>query len=87
MSTKATHHRRLAIRKHSPVTPERSSGRRGHHMARRYSHIVIGAGSLGSAPAYRLARAGATDVLVLEQFALGHGRGGSDDHSRLIRHA
>lgn len=56
-------------------------------MTRRYSHIVIGAGALGSATAYRLARAGARDVLVLEQFALGHGRGGSDDHSRLIRHA
>lgn len=56
-------------------------------MTRRYRHIVIGAGSLGSATAFRLARAGATDVLVLEQFSLGHGRGGSDDHSRLIRHA
>ena len=54
---------------------------------RHYSHIVVGAGALGSAAAYRLARAGATDVLVIEQFPLGHGRGGSDDHSRIIRHA
>ena len=54
---------------------------------RHYNHIVVGAGALGSAAAYRLARAGATDVLVIEQFPLGHGRGGSDDHSRIIRHA
>lgn len=56
-------------------------------MNGRYAHIVIGAGALGSATAYWLARAGITDVLVLEQFALGHGSGGSDDHSRLIRHS
>jgi monomeric sarcosine oxidase len=56
-------------------------------MGNRYSHIVIGAGALGSATAYWLARAGVTDVLVLEQFELGHGRGGSDDHSRMIRHS
>lgn len=28
-------------------------------------------------------RSGATDVLVLEQFALGHGRGAYGDHSRI----
>src|SRR5262249_8249910 len=49
--------------------------------------IVIGAGALGTATAYRLAQAGATDVLVLEQFELGHTRGASEDHSRIIRHA
>jgi sarcosine oxidase len=52
-----------------------------------YDHIVVGVGALGSATAYRLARAGAGRVLAIEQFALGHGRGGSDDHSRIIRHA
>jgi len=51
------------------------------------SHIVIGAGALGSAAAYRLALAGAGDVLVLEQFELGHGKGTSWDRSRVIRHA
>jgi len=56
-------------------------------MKRSYAVIVIGAGGLGSAAAYRLARAGTTDVLVLEQFALGHDRGASEDHSRIIRHA
>lgn len=53
----------------------------------RYDHIVVGIGALGSATAYRLARAGAGRVLAIEQFAFGHGRGGSDDHSRIIRHA
>jgi sarcosine oxidase len=52
-----------------------------------YDHIVVGVGALGSATAYRLGRAGAGRVLAIEQFALGHGRGGSDDHSRIIRHA
>ena len=56
-------------------------------MKRSYSYIVIGAGALGSAAAYRLAKAGARDVLVLEQFELGHGKGASEDHSRIIRHS
>jgi sarcosine oxidase len=47
-------------------------------------YVVIGLGGLGSAAAYRLARAGA-GVLGLEQFALGHDRGASQDHSRIIR--
>lgn len=56
-------------------------------MKTAYDHIVIGAGALGSAAAYRLAEAGHTDVLVLEQYELGHTRGASEDHSRIIRHA
>lgn len=56
-------------------------------MKQTYRHIVIGAGALGSAAAYRLARAGEPDVLVLEQFGLGHTMGASEDHSRIIRHA
>lgn len=56
-------------------------------MKKSYSHIVIGAGALGTAAAYRLAKAGSADVLVLEQFALGHTLGASEDHSRIIRHA
>jgi monomeric sarcosine oxidase len=56
-------------------------------MTSHRSHIVIGAGALGSAAAYALARAGVTDVLVIEQFDLGHARGASEDHSRIIRHA
>jgi sarcosine oxidase len=55
-------------------------------MGRGHSFIVVGAGALGSAAAYWLTRAGATDVLVLDQYALGHGFGASEDHSRIIRH-
>jgi sarcosine oxidase len=46
--------------------------------------LVIGLGGLGSAAAYWLARGGAR-VIGLERFALGHDRGASQDHSRIIR--
>lgn len=45
---------------------------------------VVGLGGLGSAAAYSLARRG-VDVVGLEQFELGHVRGASHDHSRIIR--
>jgi sarcosine oxidase len=45
---------------------------------------VIGLGGLGSAAAYWLARAGKA-VVGLERFELGHVRGASHDHSRIIR--
>jgi sarcosine oxidase len=45
---------------------------------------VIGLGGLGSAAAYWLARRG-VDVVGFEQFELGHVRGASHDHSRIIR--
>jgi sarcosine oxidase len=47
--------------------------------------IVVGCGGLGSAALYRLARRLGGGVLGLEQFALGHDRGASQDHSRIIR--
>jgi sarcosine oxidase len=53
----------------------------GEHRA---DVVVVGLGGIGSAAAYWCARAGA-DVVGLEQFQLGHTRGGSHDHSRLIR--
>lgn len=56
-------------------------------MKTSFAHIVVGAGALGSATAYWLARSGVRDVLVLEQFSLGHDRGASGDSSRIIRHA
>ncbi len=56
-------------------------------MTQGYSHIVIGAGAIGSAAAYWLSNAGAERVLVLEQFDLGHSLGSSGDHSRIIRRA
>ena len=45
---------------------------------------VVGLGGLGSAAAYWLARDG-VDVVGFEQFELGHVRGASHDHSRIIR--
>jgi sarcosine oxidase len=45
---------------------------------------VVGLGGLGSATAYWLARQG-IDVVGFEQFELGHVRGASHDHSRIIR--
>lgn len=50
-----------------------------------YRHIVIGLGGLGSAAAYWLSQSQGEDVLGIEQFDLGHHRGESDDHSRIIR--
>src|SRR5512134_1267231 len=47
-------------------------------------YLIIGAGSMGSATAYHLARAGRS-VLLLEQFDLGHTRGSSHGESRIIR--
>ena len=54
-------------------------------MKRHYDTIVLGLGGLGSAALYRLARRLGGDVLGLEQFELDHGRGSSQDHSRIIR--
>src|SRR5215510_5674279 len=50
-----------------------------------YEFIVVGCGGIGSAAAYWLAREAGAEVLGLEQFALGHDRGESQDHSRIIR--
>jgi sarcosine oxidase len=50
-----------------------------------YEYIVVGVGGVGSAAAYWLSREAGGDVLALEQFHLGHDRGGSEDHSRIIR--
>ena len=52
--------------------------------SRIYDVIVIGAGGMGSATAYHLAKSGA-DVLVLEQFQRGHTFGSSHGETRIIR--
>jgi sarcosine oxidase len=49
-----------------------------------YDVAVVGLGAIGSAAAYWCARRGAT-VVGLERFDLGHERGASGDHSRIIR--
>jgi sarcosine oxidase len=49
-----------------------------------FEHLIIGAGGMGSAAAYHLAREGRS-VLLLEQFDIGHARGSSHGDSRIIR--
>ena len=57
-------------------------------MSQHYRVIVIGCGAIGAATAYWLSRRlGGDAVLALEQYELGHSRGASEDHSRVIRHA
>ena len=50
-----------------------------------YEYIVIGLGGLGSGALYWLAKRAGASVLGLEQYELGHERGASEDHSRIIR--
>ena len=54
-------------------------------MKSEYEYIVVGLGGLGSAAAYWLSRRAGKEVLGIEQFELGHVRGESQDHSRIIR--
>jgi sarcosine oxidase len=49
-------------------------------------HVIIGAGAMGSAAAYHLARRG-EPVVLIEQFALGHNRGSSHGAARITRHS
>ena len=48
--------------------------------------VVLGAGSMGAAAAYHLARRGRPALLV-EQFAPGHARGSSHGSARIARHS
>jgi sarcosine oxidase len=50
----------------------------------RYDAIVVGAGAMGSASAWQLARRGGS-VLLLEQFQPGHTRGSSHGSGRIFR--
>ncbi len=50
-----------------------------------YRVVVLGLGGIGSAAAYWASRRLGSEVLGLEQFELGHARGSSEDHSRIIR--
>src|SRR4051794_38030736 len=54
------------------------------HIAAR--NVILGAGAMGSAAAYHLARRG-EPVLLVEQFALGHDRGSSHGTARITRHS
>ena len=53
----------------------------------RFTCAVIGLGAIGSGAAYWLARRLGGEVVAFEQFPLGHQRGSSQDHSRVIRHS
>ena len=53
-------------------------------MSSDFEYLIIGAGGMGSAAAYHLARDGRS-VLLLEQFEIGHTRGSSHGESRIIR--
>jgi sarcosine oxidase len=52
----------------------------------RYKNVVLGAGAMGSATAYQLAKRG-EPVLLVEQFSLGHDRGSSHGAARITRHS
>ena len=52
---------------------------------RSFRYAIIGAGGIGSAAAYWLSRRAPGEVVCLEQWELGHARGASEDHSRIIR--
>lgn len=54
-------------------------------MHQDFEYIVLGLGGWGSAAAYWLSKRAGAGVLGLEQFELGHVRGESQDHSRIIR--
>jgi sarcosine oxidase len=54
-------------------------------MKNEFEYIVLGLGGIGSSAAYWLSRQAGSEVLGLEQFELGHSKGGSQDHSRIIR--
>ncbi|MDQ3660684.1 MAG: FAD-dependent oxidoreductase [Actinomycetota bacterium] len=51
---------------------------------RRYDVVVVGAGIMGSAAAWSLARTGAK-TLLLDRFRIGHDRGSSHGSSRIFR--
>jgi sarcosine oxidase len=56
-------------------------------MRRDFEAIVLGVGGIGAGALYWLSRRLGGDVLGIEQFELGHDRGSSQDHSRIIRYS
>jgi sarcosine oxidase len=56
-------------------------------MQRRiFPNVVLGAGAMGAAAAYQLARRG-EPVILIDQFAIGHDRGSSHGVARITRHS
>ncbi|HEY7839931.1 MAG TPA: N-methyl-L-tryptophan oxidase [Gammaproteobacteria bacterium] len=56
-------------------------------MKNEYTAIVLGVGGIGAGALYWLSRRVGGEVLGIEQFGLGHDRGSSQDHSRIIRYS
>jgi sarcosine oxidase len=54
-------------------------------MKKTFDVIVLGCGGIGSSALYWLSRTLGGNVLGIEQFSHGHDKGGSHDHSRIIR--
>src|SRR3954462_10540258 len=52
----------------------------------RERNVVLGAGAMGTAAAYGLARRG-EPVLLIDRFAIGHDRGSSHGQARITRHS
>jgi sarcosine oxidase len=50
-----------------------------------FASAVVGLGGIGSGALYWAAKRAGADVVGLERFELGHERGASQDHSRIIR--
>ena len=61
-----------------------SQAARSESDMERVDTVVVGAGGLGSATAWQLARRG-VEVVLLEKFGFGHARGASHDTSRIVR--
>jgi sarcosine oxidase len=55
-------------------------------QTRTVKNVVLGAGAMGSATAYHLARRG-QPVTLIEQFTVGHERGSSHGAARITRHS
>jgi sarcosine oxidase len=51
-----------------------------------WKNVIVGAGAMGSAAAYQLAKRG-EPVLLIEQFEIGHDRGSSHGAARITRHS
>jgi len=56
-------------------------------MKKEYEAIVLGIGGIGAGALFWLSRRLGGEVLGIEQFGLGHDRGSSQDHSRIIRYS
>jgi sarcosine oxidase len=54
-------------------------------VTREFRYAVLGLGGIGSAALYRLARRVPGEAIGFERYELGHARGASEDHSRIIR--